>query len=911
MRPDQWQEIQALFLAAAARPAAEQAAFLDEACATDATLRDEVLALLAADRHSLENPFISDTVARAARALADAAGATRLGERVGPYRLLSELGHGGMGTVYLAERVDEQYQSRVAVKFVRGALAAPELARRLRIERQILADLTHPNIAWLLDGGTAADGTPYLVMEYVDGEAIDRWCERRGLGLAGRLALFRQVCAAVQHAHQALIVHRDLKPSNILVTTDGTPKLVDFGIAKLLEAKDAEATGTLALLTPAYAAPEQLRGGRIGVATDVYGLGGVLYRLLTGRTPIAVADATPAEVERRICAVPPVAPSAAATAAWRRALRGDLDTIVLKALRKEPERRYGSVEQLAEDLERHVTGLPVRARPDTWRYRAAKFLRRRRVGVLASAGLIVITAGYTVQLVRERNRAQIEAAKAARVADFIANVFRVSDPGEARGRSVTARELLDSGAARIQTELRDEPELQAHLMAVIGNVYRGLGLYPEATTQLEGALAIRRRIDGPDSPEVADLFDALAVLHRVDGNWVAADSFATNAVALLRRYRRSMDTTLAQAINNLAEVRRVRGDLSSADSLYREALAMRRKLLPSGDRALADNLNNLSLLLVSEGKYAAADSMQQEALVMRRRVLESNHWEIANSLHNLAWIRGYAGDYTGADSLHRQAIVLYQRLLGIDEPRTLSATSVYSETLYREGRLDAADSVVQEALRLARRRLGPDHPTVIFALRRLALITSARGLPDSALRVAHRAVELARRRLGPDHTSTLTATEVLGEVLAARRDFRAAAPLLRTTLARQRAAVGADHPILVRTLLALGTVERALGNTTAAEAALREAVTIGTDRLASTHDGLAGAQVALGQLLTETGRPGEALPLLTSGFDVLRQYPGPSAGIARAAAATLARIFETRGEADQAAHYRSAAAGVS
>ena len=352
MTPDRWQEVQALFLAAADLAPAARAAYLAEACAGDPTLRDEVLALLAADGRANASPFITGAVAAAAEAVAGAAppAPSRLGERVGPYRLVRELGRGGMGTVYLAERADGQYQASVAIKFVRGSLAAPELARRLVAERQILAGLTHPNIAWLLDGGTATDGTPYLVMEHVAGEAIDTWCERRGLGLAARLALFRRVAAAVQYAHQALVVHRDLKPSNILVTADGTPKLVDFGIAKLLAGEGAETTATVRALTPAYAAPEQVLGDRITVATDVYGLGGVLYRLLAGRAPLDLAGLSPGEIEHRICEQSPAAPSAAArgaASAWRRSLKGDLDTIVLTALSKEPGRRYATAEALA------------------------------------------------------------------------------------------------------------------------------------------------------------------------------------------------------------------------------------------------------------------------------------------------------------------------------------------------------------------------------------------------------------------------------------------------------------------------------------------------------------------------------------------------------------------------------------
>jgi serine/threonine-protein kinase len=816
-----------------------------------------------------------------------------------------------MGTVYLAERVDEQYRAHVAIKFVRGSLAAPELARRLRAERQILADLTHPNIAWLLDGGVATDGTPYLVMEYVDGAAIDRWCDTRTLGLSGRLALFQRVCAAVQHAHQALIVHRDLKPSNILVTADGTPKLVDFGIAKLLAGDDAgETTGTLRLMTPAYAAPEQVRGGRISVATDVYALGGVLYRLLTGRTPIDVAGATPGELERRILEALPDAPSTAARAggpakAWSRALRGDLDTIVLKALRKEPERRYASVEQLLEDLRRYGAGRPVSARPDTWRYRAGKFARRHRTGVLAVAGIVALTGLYTVQLARERDRARLEANKAEQVAAFITRVFQISDPDEARGRAVTARELLDSGAVRLQDQLVEQPDTRVDLMVLIGSVYTGLGLFEDATAQLRRALDVWRGTGARDDRRTADIYDALGVAYRLSGDWIAADSFATRALALERRWRGPADTILAGSINNVAEVRRVRGDFAAAESLYREALAMRRALLPADHLDIADNLNNLSLLLVQTGHYAAADTMERQALVLLRRALGPDHWRVANALHNLAWTLDYAGDYAAADTLHREANAVFQRVLGPDDPYTISGLGVFSGTLYREGNLAAADSVAQDALRRSRRHLPADHPSVIFELRRLALITSARGAADSALRLARRGVELATRRLGPNQPSTLTGTVVLGKVLAAAGDPRAARPLLRSALARQRIQLGPEHPTLIETLVELGSVERTLGNFSAAESTLRAAVAIGERRLAPTHDNLARARVELGSLLVNVGRYAEAEPLLLAGFGNLVTRRGWQRNGALEAAEALVRLYEAVGKPALAHRYRT------
>jgi serine/threonine-protein kinase len=758
---------------------------------------------MAADRRSNGDGFITGVVAAAARRLAADADA-RSGEHIGPYRLIREIGHGGMGTVYLAERVDEHYRATVAIKFMRGALAAPEFARRFRIERQILADLTHPNIAWLLDGGTAPDGTPYLVMEFVNGAPIDVWCESRKLGLSGRLALFRQVCAAVQHAHQALVVHRDLKPSNILVTADGTPKLVDFGIAKLVTGADGtDGTTTLPLLTPAYAAPEQVRGGRITVATDVYGLGAVLYRLLCGRPPLPLADASPGEVDRRIREVVPDAPSTAAigpAGAWRRRLAGDLDTIALKALRKEPERRYASVDQLAEDVRRYLDGRPVQARRDTLAYRGAKFMRRHRAGVAVALSLVALTAFYVARITVASARARREAARATQVAEFLKDMFRVSDPAQAQGRELTARDLLDRGAERVAGELSGQPETQAELMAVIGEVYMGLGLYPQAAAQLERGLAVRRRLHATPDARTASLLDALGVVRRLAGDYAASESLAVRAVDIRRRVGSDDDTAFANSIANLAEARRVAGRVASAESLYRRSLEIRRRILPPGHRDLADNLNNLALVIHGRGDYAEAERMHREALALRRPLGEG-HPDVSNSLQNLGLtLAARGGDRLAeAESLYTEALALRRRTLGADEPRTLNTQQSLGGLLVQRGDARRAQVLLEDAVRRASRRLDPDHLYAASALTKLALALSARGAHDSARRVGTDAVARFRRRMGEDHPATFTAMANLGRVLAAAGDTTAAVMWLDRALQGQRRVYAPGHPTAAAT----------------------------------------------------------------------------------------------------------------
>jgi eukaryotic-like serine/threonine-protein kinase len=807
--PERWDAIQSLFLVAAKLEPGGRAAFLSEACCDDVSLRRDVEGLLAAEARGDGDAFIANVIAAAAHGFAEELDVPRTGVQVGPYRLGRELGRGGMGTVYLAERADEQYRATVAVKFMRGALAAPEFARRFRAERQILADLTHPNIAWLLDGGTAPDGTPYLVMEHVDGLPIDEWCEQRSLGLSGRLALFQRVCDAVQYAHQALIVHRDLKPSNILVTTDGTPKLVDFGIAKLVTGDRAgEATTTLPLLTPAYAAPEQARGGRITVATDVYALGGILYRLLTGRTPLDLTGASPGEIERRICEEEPALPSAATTgagAAWRRRLRGDLDTIVLKALRKEPQRRYASVADLSEDLRRYVDGEAVRARRATLAYRAVKFGTRHRVAVAAIVAVLTLTVTFVARISAERDRARREAARAEQVAGFLKELFLVSDPSQSRGQTLTARDLLDRGAQRVANELADQPETQAQLMAVIGEVYRALGLYPEARGQLEGALAIRRRVGRDADVRAAELLDALSVLRRVAGDYAAADSLGTRAVALRRDLGTIDDTAFANSVSNLAEAKRVQGAYAAAESLYRQSLEMRRRLLPAGHRDIADNLNNLALVIHGFGRYAEAVGMHREALAMRRS-LGDDHPDVSNSLNNLASSLAALGELAPAESLYREALALRRRTLGLDEPRTLNTQQNLGGVLIERGEAARARTILEDALALMPRRLDPNHPYAASALTKLALALSALGVGDSAVRVARRALDMHERRLGAEHPSTWIAMANLGRVLDVAGHHSAAREWLQRALDGQRRVLGPGHPETAETATALSRV---------------------------------------------------------------------------------------------------------
>lgn len=523
-RADHWERLQELFSRAADLTDEEQDAFVAREIGDDEQLREELTKLLAADRGSSTTALTNAVGAALERTTRDRRKAV-LGRVVNNYRLVSILGHGGTGTVYLAERADRQYSAQVAVKIIDAATIHGDLGQRFRAERQILASLNHANIARLVDAGETDEGQPYLIMEYVHGEPLDKYCDQQRLDIRGRLELFLQICSAVQYAHQNLIVHRDLKPANILVTAEGSPKLLDFGIAKLLDV-GGDAAAALALtrmndrlLTPEYASPEQILGRAVTTASDVYALGVVLYELLTGLRPYSVpASASQLELERTICISDPERPSAAlkraatesnsdtspiaGVAAARglsidklsRRLAGDLDSIVLRALRKEPQHRYGSVEQLAADIRRHLSREPVLARQGNWTYYSSRFIRRHAFGVSAGAAFAVFLAAFAVvmsiqaqRIAVERDRATVESARAESVSDFMLSIFEASDPFEARGRQTTARELLDQAGRNIRGDLSQHPEVRARLLEAIGRAYRRQNEFELSVSFLEDA----------------------------------------------------------------------------------------------------------------------------------------------------------------------------------------------------------------------------------------------------------------------------------------------------------------------------------------------------------------------------------------------------------------------------------------
>ena len=669
--PAQWREIFDAFDRALELEPSEREAFVSQCSASDPVLGAELRALFARAREASALDTPAAAFAELIFADAGAVGPTLPDELVGPYRVVATIGRGGMGAVYLAERADDQFRKRVALKLLPGwSVGEPHRVRRFLDERQILASLEHPDIARLLDGGVTPDGRPWFAMEYVEGEPVDRYCDQRNLPIERRLELFCRVCAAVEYAHRNLIVHRDLKPPNILVTSQGEVRLLDFGIAKLLDGggdgtpTDLTQTGER-VMTPLYASPEQVRGDVVSTASDVYALGVLLYRLVTGQLPYRLVSQRPHEVARAILEQEPVRPSQVAR--LNRRVGGDLDAIVLKALEKEPRDRYRSVEQLEADLHRHLTGHPVVARPASRLYEVQRFVRRHRVGVTVAIMVVLLIVGFSaitlVQSFRIRAQAEriaLETQRARATVNHLLTVFRTSIPSAAPGAGTTSREVLDSSSAILQRDSSAEPGIRALMLFEAGMSYHALGLERRARELLELSLEIQRGMKGDPVQLAATLYvlgEILTSLRELDRAALAY----TEAFELRRRALDARHLDVARTLNGLSAVRLAQGRPDEADALSRRALAIAQDRRAADPLEESRSLRGIGHALLARRQYDTAARVYEEALALSRKHLPEEHLEVAAGILDLAGARAGMGHRTIADSLLQYGIWLQRR----------------------------------------------------------------------------------------------------------------------------------------------------------------------------------------------------------------------------------------------------------
>ncbi len=907
--------LRALFDVALDLPEGEREAFLVAECAGDPDALTQLRELLAIDAQ-LENRTMRPLAPELTRMVAATSPAESLvGLRVGTFELCAELGRGGMGSVYRATRVDGTVMQQVAIKFVRRELLDANTLRRFQLERQTLASLDHPNIARLLDAAELGDGTPYFVMEYVAGKTITEHCDQAQLDLRARVALFRIVCAAVMYAHRNLVVHRDLKPGNILVSAAGVPKLLDFGIAKPLttgiEIHASDQTGTAQrYFSPQYSAPEQLLGSPVGVGCDVYALGLLLYELLSGARPFDFTGLSSGQVERLVTTVPPAAPSNSAarigaSSLKQRQLRGDLDGIVLRCLRKAASERYASVEQLDADLGNYLDGRPVTARGGHGWYRAQKFVLRNKVAVLGSGLLLsslvvgIVAFAWQARIARQRS-AELEL-----VSKFQADMLGQVDPAAAgqllskdieaqvdqallkagltesdrnaqqtaftkQWRHVNAtdaaRNLIDNtilqpAAIAIDTQFKDQPNVDATLRQVLADRYRQMGLHDASLKQQVRALDIRRRLLGNDHPDTL------------------------------------------YSVNSMGALLRFSGKLREAEVYGRELLMTRRRVLGNDHADTLVSVNFMCDLLVQESKLDEAEPYCVESLEASRRVLGEDHVNTIGALANLGGLRDQQGKTNEAAALWREALPRSRRVLGEEHAYTLDLLSNVASVLMGQGKHGEAETYLREAVRKSRRAFGEDHPRTLDSIGNLGFVLFVQNRPGEAEPYFREVLTKSRTVLGAEHQSTIISIITLGKLLQSQGKLSEAEALFQEGVAASGLALEAEHPLRLATTNLLAALHLAQGLHAQAVALLAPAEPV--------HRKLFQGENAfrLGQFLSAFGQAqaglhqfSEAEAKLLEAHSIFVKVPGPVPSDIRECVRAVAALYLAWNQAQPARH---------
>jgi serine/threonine protein kinase len=878
-----WDRIQSIFHGAADLPKSQQKSFLESACAGDPTLLDEVQTLLDEDASgsSLLDRDMADV---AHEVLDDPASHNFPFKEFGPYRIVRVLGEGGMGVVYLAERVD--LRSHVAIKILRDAWVSPARRERFSTEQQTLAQLNHPSIARLYDADTLPDGTPLLVMEYVEGSSLIEYCKQHDCSIDERLNLFRAVCEAVQYAHSHAVIHRDLKPSNILVKEDGTIRLLDFGIAKHLEAADSPAPAdftrtNLRFMTPAYAAPEQIRGDRVGIQSDVYSLGVILYELLCGRVPFDFSNQTPSEAEAAILQGEAEKPSviarrligttSAATkqAPLRKTAWADLDVLCLTAMHNDPQRRYPSVEALIRDIDHYRKSEPLEAQPDSLAYRASKFIRRNRRAVTAAALavsiLIALVVFYTLRLAKARNAALAEASRTQRIERFMQDLFQGDAESTGPADDLRVVTVLERGVKEARA-LDSEPEIQADLYDTLGTLYDQLGKFDEADSLLQSSLANRKALYGADSAKVAESLIALASLRLDQAQLDESEKLARQGLEMSKRHLPPDHPVVARATMTLGRTLDNRGKYDEAIPLLEEAVRLQSG--PTGVAAdLSNTLGELANTHYYLGHYDTSKSLNEQALAMDQRLFGDRNPNVAQDLTNLADIQYQWGHYAEAERLQRLALGIMQSWYGPEHPETADDMTILGKYLIAEDRPKEASDILRQSLSILENKYGKVHPRVAFAVGELGNAMQAQGNLVEAEADFRRQAEIYKSVYGDKHQQYGTAIANLAGVCADRRDYAKAEELYRESLKIYNAALPPGH--------------------------LNIAIT----------------RVKLGGVLSHEGRYSDAESETRAGYDLLMQQTTPPAKWVHMAQTQLVSEYDGLNQSEKAAKIRAQLSG--
>jgi non-specific serine/threonine protein kinase/serine/threonine-protein kinase len=790
--------------------------------------------------------------------------------QIGPYRILQKLGEGGMGEVYWAEQ-DKPIRRDVALKLIKAGMDTRQVVARFESERQALALMNHPNIARVFDAGATEHARPYFVMEYVRGVPIIEYCDKHRLTTPERLALFIHVCAGVQHAHQRGIIHRDIKPSNVLVTVEDdrpVPKIIDFGVAKATAQRLTEKSiytqiGVL-VGTPEYMSPEQaeLTVSDIDTRTDVYSLGVLLYELLIGVRPLRHADLRKAsftEICRMIQEDQPAKPSTRLTSMGdasieaarlrksdplnlARELRGDLDWITMKALEKDRSRRYASPNEFAADIDRHLRHEPVLAGPPSVVYRTRKFVRRHRVGV-AAVGFVAValvlglvsTAYGLVRATRAESATRIEAGTAEQVSSFLVDLFEVSDPSEARGNTITAREILDAGVERIEVGLADEPRLRARLLDTIGRVYSNLGLLRDAEPLLRSALTTRQEILGHDhGATLATMRELGNLLNDLD-HYDEAKALLLEAIAIHERLHGNEDPQTLEAKNALARVYYRQGRYDDAEKLYLATLETQWMVLGKNHPSALSTMYWLGLNHILHGQFDDAESLLAEALDAQRQIIGVDHPDTLRTALALARAHESVGRYDQAEELYLETLRHRQRVLGPDHPETMVARGRLAYTYFYQGRLDDAESILRELLERRQRVLGPHHRDTVQNTFTLGYVCKIQGRLDEAESLTKQALEKSLKVHGLNHVDTMHAMHNLGEIYVAQGRLSEAEEMFLEVLEVRQRELGEKHPNVPETLHTLANLRKDVGDYEGAQKLSSDALRICQEHFEPSH----------------------------------------------------------------------------
>jgi eukaryotic-like serine/threonine-protein kinase len=874
MDHNRWERIQSLFHQTADLPPAEQDAFLQAACAHDSALIHEVSAMLKEDARPAS--LLERGIAGVAHALLnDPDPAQFPRQQFGPYHLIRLLGEGGMGLVYLAERTD--LGSLVAIKILRDAWLSPARRERFASEQRTLAQLNHASIARLYDADALPDGTPWFAMEYVEGVPLTEYSKLHASPLDTRIHLFRAVCEAVQYAHSQAVIHRDLKPSNILVKQDGSIRLLDFGIAKQLESLDTPVNQTmtgLRLMTPAYAAPEQIRGDRVGIHTDVYSLGVILFELLTGQLPFDLSNLTPAEAASIVAEHEPGKPSSILktgnpppdVASLNKSAWSELDVLCLTAMHKDPARRYRSVEALIRDIDHYLRAEPLEARPDTFSYRVGKFVQRHQRMVVTSVAAIVLVLAmlsfFTVRLAKARNAALAEAARTQRIQKFMLNLFEGGDQAVGPSDSMRVITLVDRGAMEAKT-LNSDPKIQAELYQNLGDIYEKLGKFEQADALLQTALAQHQSLYGAYSPESAETLLELGLLRDAQGKFDDAERYVRQALAIDRQKLSPTHPALARATSALGKVLEDRGSYDASIRVLEEAARL-QSAQGGSSTDLSETLSELANSHFYTGHYDASESLNQRVLGMDRQLYGDRHPHIADDLINLGAIKYDLGHYPEAERYDRDALDITQSFYGLNHPATASALTILGRTLVSAGKSDEAAGMLRQALQIEEQVYGKVHPRVAGTLNELGKISQQQGKLDDAEADFRRMAGIYRTVYSGKHYYIGIALCNLGGVLVDRKDY------------------------------------------SGAEKSFQEALQIYSQTLPPDHLNVGIARVRLGRALLLDKRYSEAESESRAGYEILKKQSSAPERWINNAQTDLAREYEALHQPDKADKFRAA-----